>query len=264
MNHFHPKVRERLMDSVGDRCSAPWCRIQTSSYDMSHGQKNDGGHAAHIKGAKPGSARHDGAQSNQERHSFENGLWLCPTCHTRIDKDAALYPVELLDFWKNEAISRHISNQNQWEAQGVSIDLREELRRAQEFFREMTPAISALHQMFFNRSAWNATTAIPAEVVYEIYRLAGRGISWRWDNRNPAWCFSPSFRDKIEEILRISSYVASLLPSAGYGSPTINLTTHVNSHGETHYSDRTASSLKLLLEQWGHSNDLLSGYHGSI
>ncbi len=54
------------------------------------------GEMAHIKGHKPDSARYDDSQSDIERHSYNNLILLCPTCHTIIDKSAAEYSVDYL------------------------------------------------------------------------------------------------------------------------------------------------------------------------
>ncbi|MER8840889.1 hypothetical protein NKH86_19315 [Mesorhizobium sp. M0913] len=54
------------------------------------------GEVCHIKGAKPGSARHDPAQSPEERHAFANLILMCPTHHTVVDDDEESYPVDRL------------------------------------------------------------------------------------------------------------------------------------------------------------------------
>ncbi len=51
----------------------------------------------HIKGERPGSARYDESQTDEERRSFENLMLLCPNDHAKIDDThAAEYPVERL------------------------------------------------------------------------------------------------------------------------------------------------------------------------
>lgn len=54
------------------------------------------GEMAHIKGHKPNSARYDDSQSDIERHSYNNLILLCPTCHTIIDKSVTKYSVDYL------------------------------------------------------------------------------------------------------------------------------------------------------------------------
>jgi hypothetical protein len=54
------------------------------------------GEVCHIKGLRPGSARHDAAQPELERHSYANLILMCPTHHTVIDDDEEAYTVERL------------------------------------------------------------------------------------------------------------------------------------------------------------------------
>lgn len=54
------------------------------------------GEVAHIRGEKPGSARYDENMSESERNSPENLILLCPTCHTRVDKNPKKYTVRYL------------------------------------------------------------------------------------------------------------------------------------------------------------------------
>lgn len=66
------------------------------------------GEQAHIKGEHPGnekskpSARYDGEQDPIERNSYANLILLCPTCHTKIDKDETMYTVDRLHSAKSQ------------------------------------------------------------------------------------------------------------------------------------------------------------------
>jgi hypothetical protein len=64
------------------------------------------GHAAHIHAAAPGGPRYDPRMSTEERRSISNGVWLCATCATLIDKDIAAHPASLLRRWRQEAEDR--------------------------------------------------------------------------------------------------------------------------------------------------------------
>jgi hypothetical protein len=56
---------------------------------------------AHIRGARPGSARYDAGMSDDERRSFANLVLLCKPHHDWIDRlHADRYPPELLLEWK--------------------------------------------------------------------------------------------------------------------------------------------------------------------
>ena len=66
------------------------------------------GQQAHIKGEHSGnnnakaSARYDVGQSNTERNSYANLILLCPTCHTKIDKDEQTFTVDRLHAIKEQ------------------------------------------------------------------------------------------------------------------------------------------------------------------
>lgn len=54
------------------------------------------GVAAHIKGERLGSARHDPHQPEPERNKYPNLIYVCNDCHTTIDKQESSYPADLL------------------------------------------------------------------------------------------------------------------------------------------------------------------------
>ncbi len=58
------------------------------------------GEAAHIFGAKSGSARYRAVMTDSERSVITNAIWLCRDCHALIDRDERRYPAELLIQWK--------------------------------------------------------------------------------------------------------------------------------------------------------------------
>lgn len=63
------------------------------------------GVAAHITAASFGGPRYSTSLSRIQRKHINNGIWLCNTCSTYIDKDPGKYTVELLYKWKNKAES---------------------------------------------------------------------------------------------------------------------------------------------------------------
>lgn len=76
-------------------CKAPLTHVGVSS-ELPIGEM------AHIAGEKPGSARYDENMSKSERDGYGNRMLLCPTCHTKIDKDEASYTVARLTTYKSE------------------------------------------------------------------------------------------------------------------------------------------------------------------
>lgn len=66
------------------------------------------GEAAHIYGESPGtktkpaSARYRSDMTDEQRNHYDNLIYLCPTCHTTIDKQEKDYPAEFLFSLKKE------------------------------------------------------------------------------------------------------------------------------------------------------------------
>lgn len=96
------KDRNILCTKSGNRCALPNCRAIL----VEDATKTDGAsliaEAAHIKGENPGSARYDASMTDEERNCYKNRILLCPSCHTKIDKQQNAYPVELLQRYKTE------------------------------------------------------------------------------------------------------------------------------------------------------------------
>lgn len=94
----------------GDRCALPNCGRELSP-DSDNGDPINVGEAAHIAGEHNGkgkakkSARYDPNMTDEERNHYNNLIYLCGTCHTKIDaipqgeKD---YPVDRLQTLKKD------------------------------------------------------------------------------------------------------------------------------------------------------------------
>jgi hypothetical protein len=79
-----------LFARSGNRCAFPKCRAPMAINDTLAGE------ICHIKGVRPGSARHDPGQADVGRHAYANLVLMCPTHHTVIDDDEEAYTVERL------------------------------------------------------------------------------------------------------------------------------------------------------------------------
>lgn len=62
--------------------------------------------AAHRTAAAKGGPRFDSAQTDKERVSVNNGIWLCASCHRKVDGDTYRYSVEDLATLKEQAEER--------------------------------------------------------------------------------------------------------------------------------------------------------------
>jgi hypothetical protein len=75
------------------------------------------GQLCHIHGEKPGSARYDPTMSEQERHSFDNLILLCPNHHNLIDDlEPDRHPAEFLHGLKDRMVT------TRWRPSEVLLD----------------------------------------------------------------------------------------------------------------------------------------------
>lgn len=98
---FSKKTVEALAKRAAQTCSNPECREPTSGPHSDASRSVVVGEAAHIRGARHGSARFDSNMTNAERANPANGIWLCRKCAKLIDADPARFPPTLLKEWKH-------------------------------------------------------------------------------------------------------------------------------------------------------------------
>ncbi|MFK4056862.1 hypothetical protein [Brevundimonas sp. NPDC046655] len=100
-DNFPEPVKRELAMRAAYFCSNPFCLRLTAGPRSVSSRGLKTGHAAHICAASPGFARYDSNQTEAERRSADNGLWLCRECGDIVDKDEAGYPVQTLKTWKH-------------------------------------------------------------------------------------------------------------------------------------------------------------------
>lgn len=108
---FSPDTIRRLKDRVAHLCSC--CDVATTAAGPSNRGVSTIGKAAHIHAAMPGGPRFLESMSVDECRSIDNAIWLCASCHDRVDTNADLFPAELLHRWKASAEERARSRQGQ-------------------------------------------------------------------------------------------------------------------------------------------------------
>ena len=86
-------VIKSLWSRSGGRCAI--CKTEIILQEKEN-NPSPIGEMAHIKGLNPESTRYDPNMSDEERNSYENLIILCPTCHTKIDKNPDKFTVEKL------------------------------------------------------------------------------------------------------------------------------------------------------------------------
>jgi len=101
---FSAKVKAKLSERVGGRCSNPTCpKLRTTGPQLNPEGSINIGVAAHITAAAPGGARYNPSLTAEQRTSAENGIWLCGSCSLLIDRDVEAYPEPKLRKWKADA-----------------------------------------------------------------------------------------------------------------------------------------------------------------
>lgn len=257
-SRFPKSVRKKLMDSVGDLCSVPHCRIRTAKFDIHTGRKVDIGEAAHIKGAR--GPRFDPNQVELERHDFGNGIWLCRNCHRRVDQNATLYPVELLVRWKQKAMEDYGYELGRPALSYAGLDLRDELKRAKSFLDHQILIINSFYKMIFCRT--NPTGyIIPEMIVPRIFHIARGNVACSWDNDNEYWCFFPDFHKRQAELIRLLKIISEYpqLSAANVTSRVVD-TTHQEVGDEIVFLDSLASAIYLYYSEWRRVKVYLDNY----
>lgn len=102
-SEFTAKTKELLCIGVCGHCSI--CGVCTTWVDETKGKKENIGEAAHIEAAAKGGPRFNPNQTDEQRSSLYNGIWLCSNCHTKIDSNEEYYTVSLLHFYKRRTIA---------------------------------------------------------------------------------------------------------------------------------------------------------------
>lgn len=99
---FPLPVKRELAVRAAHFCSNAQCLRLTAGPRSGDARGLGTGHAAHICAAAQGGPRYDPDQSESQRRSAENGLWLCRECGDMVDKDAAGFTALQLHGWKRD------------------------------------------------------------------------------------------------------------------------------------------------------------------
>lgn len=135
-NDFTAKTKKLLCIQVCGHCSI--CGVLTTWVDENTEKKENIGEAAHIEAAAKGGPRFNPNQTDKDRSSLYNGIWLCSNCHTKIDSNEDEYTVALLHCYKNRAIANAKKNQHD-ALRGIG------LVTGQDFTRSMFSFFSSIY-----------------------------------------------------------------------------------------------------------------------
>jgi hypothetical protein len=102
---FSEPTKRLLAQRSAMICNHPGCSTVTIGPDDADASLSlKIGEAAHIRAARKDEARFDEHMTDEERAAESNGIWLCASCHTLVDKNGgAGFPATTLIEWK----SRH-------------------------------------------------------------------------------------------------------------------------------------------------------------
>jgi hypothetical protein len=100
---FPESVKRVLAERVGYRCSHPECGALTSGPHTEPGKRVSVGVAAHITAAAEGGPRYNPNLTPEERKAPENGMWMCQTHGTLVDRDHVRFQEPMLREWKARA-----------------------------------------------------------------------------------------------------------------------------------------------------------------
>lgn len=192
---FTLETTRKLGERVNFLCSNPTCSSQTKGPHSDPTKSVTTGIACHIHAASPGGPRYDASQTPDERKAVENGIWLCTTCSTRIDRDPDKYPVETLRAWKEAAERAADKSLGQpiapaLHASTARYEISEGAARALTFL-----ARAYVAGQFPNHNTWNFNLDGELEAVArELYALdllrplgIGRGHAWLLTDRGRNW-----------------------------------------------------------------------------
>lgn len=97
---FTKPIKDTLAKRAGFLCSNPDCRKATIGAHSETEKSTSIGEAAHITAAAKGGKRYNPLLTADQRGAIDNGIWLCCTCATLIDKDEKVFTEQLLYQWK--------------------------------------------------------------------------------------------------------------------------------------------------------------------
>lgn len=106
IDDFSANTKKQLAARAGYVCSCPDCRAPTSGPSLESDAAVNVGEAAHISAAQPNGPRYDATLTSEQRSDIENGIWLCATHATLIDRDETRFTSEVLRDWKIDAENR--------------------------------------------------------------------------------------------------------------------------------------------------------------
>lgn len=210
---FSNTVRKELSIEAGGFCANPECRAPTGQFVP--GVARSAGDGAHIVAENPNGPRGKSPLTQEERAMASNGVWLCPTCHRKVDiTQPQNYSIELLLQWKASAHSWWQQNQGRplqvvaWpdERPQVYRPSASSLQGAKMFWQAHQPLASGLCNLRWQSPApFERDVPIPEEVEQQIRQMSSTlkmGKSWKDEWSTTFHCEDKELLDYMLELVR--------------------------------------------------------------
>lgn len=220
---FSDAVRSKLSMEAGGFCANPECQTITGIFVP--GRTLSGGDGAHIVAEKPDGPRGQSPLTPEERAMESNGVWLCPTCHRKVDivrpED---YSVELLQQWKVNARIWWQQNQGRQLQVAARPDVRPQVPRpsphsllgAKKFWQAHQPLANALWNLRWQSPApFERDVPIPVEIEQQIRQMSSSpkmGLNWKHEWGTTFHCEDQELLGHMQDLIR---YVDSILRPLG-------------------------------------------------
>lgn len=174
-----PDFARAVVDLVAKRaayiCSNPDCGVSTTGANSDPIKSTTVGEAAHIFGARSGTARYRPEMSDYERSNAINAIWLCGNCHSQIDKDSYQFSVELLYLWKigqetstrdsigkpGDVLRRKLTDEEQQHFVGLPIYARQIIAEKPKFWEYL---LTAELMEFYLIPAWQKKSELESSL----------------------------------------------------------------------------------------------------
>lgn len=221
---FSETVRRELSIETGGFCANPACRVMTGMLLPGHTRAT--GEGAHIVAENPLGPRGQSPLTQEERNMANNGVWLCPTCHSKVDivrpQD---FSIQLLQQWKADAQSWWQQNQGRQLQVAAWPDRRptvarpsaDSLRGARMFLQAHKPLADQLWSLRQQLPAlFEDDITVPDSVEQEIRRMSSRAVvgrSWKDEWTTTFHCEDRELLDYMKELIHCTDNLQHLLPS---------------------------------------------------
>jgi hypothetical protein len=194
-DNFTAKTKRILGDRVGYRCSCPTCRRLTIGPTKDISSPLLVAEAAHITAAIAGGPRFNQNLTPEERRAVENGIWLCGTCHTMVDKDRNHFTDQMLLEWKSAAED---FARREVEGELIFSGYTDPAKKAEQHFKSQLQDLAAAHADMGKEKGPAEAVQVPivwlqmasVSSLKELVKLTPAGMKKHLQDIKPAVCSS--------------------------------------------------------------------------